>query len=104
MKFIDTIAKASGKAVVALAEKNLRVRDILTADAFYNAIVIHGAVGGSTNALLHLPAIAHEAGIELDMELFDRLHRDIPFWRIPVRSENTRRKCCGMPAVFRPSC
>lgn len=104
MKFIDNIAKASGKAVVALAERNLRVRDILTEDAFYNAIVIHGAVGGSTNALLHLPAIAHEAGIELDMELFDRLHRDIPFLADtrPVGKHTTEMLwyAGGVPAIM----
>lgn len=79
LKFIDNMAKAAGKAVVNLVNKNIKVSDILTEDAFYNAIVIHGAVGGSTNAMLHIPAIAHEAGIELDMKLFDKIHRDIPF-------------------------
>ena len=62
-----------------MVEQNIRARDILTEKAMKNAIVIHGAIGGSTNALLHLPAIAHELGIDLDMHLFDELHRKTPF-------------------------
>ena len=78
-KVIDDIAKASGKACLNLVHGNIRARDILNEKALHNAIVIHGAIGGSTNALLHLPAIAHELGIELDMNRFDELHRKTPF-------------------------
>ena len=79
LKFIQNAAKAAGRACVRLVEQNIRARDILTEKAIKNAIVIHGAIGGSTNALLHLPAIAHELGIDLDMRLFDELHRKTPF-------------------------
>lgn len=79
LKFIENSAKAAGRMCVRLVEQNIRARDILTQKAFHNAIVIHGAIGGSTNALLHLPAIAHELGVELDMRLFDELHRKTPF-------------------------
>lgn len=79
LKHIDDMAKAAGKAVVKLEKMGIRARDILTADAFYNAVVIHGAIGGSTNALLHISAIAHEAGVDFDVEMFDRIHREVPF-------------------------
>ena len=79
LKFIDNMAKAAGRAVVNLVENDIRISDILTEKALYNAIVIHGAVGGSTNAMLHMPAIAHEMGLPLDMKLFDRVHREIPY-------------------------
>ena len=53
----------------------LRPSDIVTMDSFENAIMVHAAISGSTNALLHLPAIAHEFGISIDGDTFDRLHR-----------------------------
>ena len=55
-----------------------RPRDILTREAFENAIMLHAAVGGSTNALLHLPAIAREVGIDITIDDFDRIHRRVP--------------------------
>lgn len=63
------IAIGAGKQVMALLEKNIRPRDICTRDAFMNAARVVAATGGSTNAALHLPAMAHECGIALD--LFD---------------------------------
>ena len=51
----------------------------MTRESFENAILVHAAVSGSTNCLLHLPAIAHEAGIEIDIDTFDRLHRQVPY-------------------------
>ncbi len=63
----DEYGLASGRAVMALIEKNLRPRDIVTREALENAAVVVAASGGSTNAALHLPAIAHEAGIEFDL-------------------------------------
>ncbi len=68
-------ARRAGAQAVALAEKGLRPKDILTMGSFENAILVHAAVSGSTNCLLHLPAIAHEAGLRLDADAFDRLHR-----------------------------
>ena len=79
MKYINNMAKAAGKTVVELVKKNLHARDILTEKAFHNAVVIHGAIGGSTNALLHIPVIAREAGLEVKADLFDELHRKVPF-------------------------
>lgn len=64
----DQYAIASGKAVVDLIEKNLRPRDICTREAFINAAVVVAATGGSTNGALHLPAMAHEAGIEFTLK------------------------------------
>lgn len=69
------VAERAGRQVLALAKAGLKPRDIVTRKSFENAIMVHAAISGSTNSLLHLPAIAHEFGIELDAELFDRLHR-----------------------------
>jgi dihydroxy-acid dehydratase len=71
-------ARATGKQLVTLIEENLTPRRILTRDAFENAIVLHAAVGGSTNALLHLPVIAREAGVDVGIDDFDRIHRRVP--------------------------
>lgn len=72
----DHYGSESGKAVMALIEKNLRPRDICTRKSFENAATIVAATGGSTNAALHLPAMAHEIGIEFDLfdvaEIFKR--------------------------------
>jgi dihydroxy-acid dehydratase len=71
-------ARATGKQAVRLIEANLTARRILTRDAFENAIIMHAAVGGSTNALLHLPVAAREAGVEITIDDFDRIHRRVP--------------------------
>ncbi len=71
-------ARAAGKQVLRLIEEDLTPRRILTREAFENAIVMHAAVGGSTNALLHLPVIAQEAGVEITIDDFDRIHRQVP--------------------------
>jgi dihydroxy-acid dehydratase len=71
-------ARATGKQLVTLIEENLAPRRILTRDAFENAIILHAAVGGSTNALLHLPVIAREAGADVSIDDFDRIHRRVP--------------------------
>ncbi len=69
-------ARNAGKLAVKLATmENMRPSDIITMDSFENAILVHAAISGSTNTLLHLPAIAHEFGIEIDGDTFDRLHR-----------------------------
>ena len=69
-------AYRSGKQAVKLASMdNMRPKDIVTLESFENAIMVHAAISGSTNCLLHLPAIAHEYGIEITGETFDRLHR-----------------------------
>ena len=71
-------ARATGKQSVRLIQSDLTARRILTRDAFENAIIIHAAVGGSTNALLHLPVAAREAGVDLTIDDFDRIHRRVP--------------------------
>lgn len=71
-------ARATGKQAVSLIEANLTARRILTRDAFENAIIMHAAVGGSTNALLHLPMVAREAGVDITIDDFDRIHRRVP--------------------------
>lgn len=78
-KYLDSMAQEAGFALSGLLEKGITAADILTEQAFHNAIVIHGAIGGSTNALLHLPAIAHEAEIPFSIDDFDQIHREIPF-------------------------
>ena len=72
-------ARQAGKLAVKLAYDGLRPSDILTRKSFENAILIHAAISGSTNSLLHLPAIAHELGLAIDGDTFDRLHRNMPF-------------------------
>ena len=73
------LAKRAGAAVMKLIEQNLRPRDILTRKAFENAIMVDMAIGGSSNTVLHLPAIAHEAGIELPLSLFDEISAKTPY-------------------------
>lgn len=69
-------AKEAGKQAVKLAfQEHMRPSNIVTMESFENAILVHAAVSGSTNCLLHLPAIAHELGIEITGDTFDRLHR-----------------------------
>ncbi len=75
----DRFAVLSGQAVMALLEKNLRPRDICTLQAFENAAVLVGATGGSTNAALHLPAMAHEAGIRFTMDDVTAIMRRTPY-------------------------
>jgi dihydroxy-acid dehydratase len=74
----EEIAFASGQAVVRLLELGIRPRQILTKAAFDNAIAVVNALGGSTNAVLHLLAIAHEARVELDLDDFNRVGRRVP--------------------------
>ena len=72
------LAERSGEAVMRLLEAGLRPRQILTIDAFENAFAVVMALGGSTNAVLHLLAIAHEACVELSLDDFDRTGRRVP--------------------------
>lgn len=72
------VARAAGKQILRLIERDLRPSQILTREAFENAIILHAAVGGSTNALLHLPAIAREVGLDVTIDDFDRIHREVP--------------------------
>ncbi|MFA5074092.1 MAG: dihydroxy-acid dehydratase [Nitrospirota bacterium] len=72
------IAFESGKQIVSLVKEGLTPRKIMTRNAFENAIRIDMALGGSTNTTLHIPAIAHEASIELPLEIFDTISKDTP--------------------------
>jgi dihydroxy-acid dehydratase len=74
----DDYAYASGAAVIRLLDQNIRPRDILTKGAFENAIAVVMALGGSTNAVLHLMAIAYEARVELQLEDFNRIAEKVP--------------------------
>jgi dihydroxy-acid dehydratase len=76
---IHRLARRAGRQIMTLSQKGIRPSDILTREAFENAIKVHAALSGSTNALLHLPAIAHELGIEIDAEVFDRINRETPY-------------------------
>ncbi len=73
------LAKRAGMQIVHLVREGIRPRDILTEAAFENAIAVDMAIGGSTNTVLHLPAIAHEAGIPLPLERFDEISRRTPY-------------------------
>ena len=72
------IAFESGRRIVELVRKNITPRKIMTREAFGNAIAVDLALGGSTNTTLHIPAIAHEAGIDLPLETFDIIGRNTP--------------------------
>lgn len=71
--------KKAAKTVLNLVEKNITPKNILTKEAFENAIIVHAAIGGSSNSLLHIPAIANEVGIKITAEDFDRIHRKVPY-------------------------
>jgi len=72
------VAQASGERIVKLVRKDIKPLDIITAKSLENAIVIDMALGGSSNTVLHLMSIAHEAGIKLDLKTFDRISRKTP--------------------------
>lgn len=76
---LQEVARRAGRQAVILAKGGMTPRDLVTEESFENAIMVHAAISGSTNALLHLPAIAHEFGIHLSGETFDRLHRDASY-------------------------
>ena len=72
------LAKVTGERIMGLLKENLRPLDIMTTDAFYNAVSADMALGGSTNTVLHLPAIAHEAGVDLTLDMFDSISKRTP--------------------------
>ena len=72
------LAKHAGMKIMELYEKNIRPRDIMTEDAFMNALTVDMALGCSTNSMLHLPAIAHEAGIELNVDIANEISARTP--------------------------
>lgn len=72
------LAKHAGMKIMELVEKNIKPRDIMTEKAFMNALTVDMALGCSTNSMLHLPAIAHEAGVELDLDIANELSAKTP--------------------------
>ena len=76
---IRRLARQAGRQIMQLAESGIIPSDIMTKEAFENAIKVHAAISGSTNALIHLPAIAHELGIVVDETLFDRINQETPY-------------------------
>lgn len=78
MRDLAAYSRWAGRAVMDLVRKQIRPSDIMTHAAFRNAIIVHSAIGGSTNATLHLPSVARELGIDLDIEEFDEINRIIP--------------------------
>ena len=75
----EEIAHSAGSVLYHLLERDIKPRDIMTLEAFENAVAVVLAMGGSTNAVLHLLAIAHEAGVPLEIDDFDRLSRRTPY-------------------------
>src|SRR5690606_10867905 len=71
------MASAVGRQIVELAWDRVKPRDLLTADAFHNAVVTDMALGGSTNAIIHLIAMAGRAGVELTLDEFDEVSQDL---------------------------
>ncbi len=98
-------AKEAGKLAVKLAQmEHMCPSDIVTMESFENAILVHAAVSGSTNCLLHIPAIAHELGLEITGDTFDRLHRNARYI-LDVRPAGRWPAECfyyagGVPAVM----
>lgn len=72
------LAKKAGKQVMEMLEREIKPLDILTEDSFINALAVDMALGCSTNTALHLPAIAHEAGVDLDLELINEISAQVP--------------------------
>lgn len=72
---LKDVAYKAGVQVLELVKKGIKVSDIVTMKSFENAIMVHAAISGSTNSLLHIPAMAHELGFEIDGDTFDRMHR-----------------------------
>ena len=76
---VGRLAEAAGRRVLGLVEEDLRPSQILTKEAFENALVLHAAISGSTNTIMHLIALAYEVGIDLPLDRFDEVNRDVPF-------------------------
>lgn len=99
------LAKEVGKQAVRLARmEHMSPSDILTMESFENAILVHAAISGSTNCLLHIPAIAHELGFEITGDTFDRLHRNARYL-LDVRPAGRWPAECfyyagGVPAIM----
>ena len=105
MEDLKNVARIVAKESIRLAYDNIKPSDILTQESFENAIMIHSAIGGSTNALLHIPAIANELDLNIDMDLFSKIHKEINFIT-NIRPSGFYpgsyfHKAGGVPAVMR---
>lgn len=78
MRDILAGARRAGRSILSLVQKGITPSKILTRKAFENAVIVHSAIGGSTNAMIHLPSIARELGITLEPELFDEINHKVP--------------------------
>ncbi len=76
---LHQVAVQAGQQAMKLALSGLKAHDIVNRKSFENAIIVHAAISGSTNALLHIPAIAHEFGIDIDADTFESIHKDAHF-------------------------
>ncbi len=76
---LGRLGEKAGRQIVQMVEEDLRPSKILTREAFENAMVVHAAIGGSTNTIMHLLALAYEADVELSLKSFDDPDREIPF-------------------------
>ena len=100
------LAEASGKRAAEMAKRGTpRPSELLTADAVHNAMVVLQAIGGSTNAVIHLAAIAGRAGVEFDLDAFDRVGREVPVL-VNLKPSGTHymehfHQAGGMPALLR---
>ncbi|MDN5344304.1 MAG: dihydroxy-acid dehydratase [Clostridia bacterium] len=98
------LAKMAGMRVMELLKENVRPRDIMTIQAFHNAVAVDMALGGSTNTCLHLPAIAREAGVDLDLATFAAINRRTPqICKLsPAGSQHIQdlEEAGGIPAVM----
>lgn len=72
-------AKRSGEYALMIIEKDIKPSAVINSKSIENAIMVHAAIAGSSNSLLHLPAIAHEMGMEIEPDLFDSIHRKVPY-------------------------
>lgn len=77
--YLKEMTDLASSYLTEAVENDLQVKDIITKKSIENAIAVHAAIGGSSNALLHLPAFAHELGIEIDGNLFDKINKEVPF-------------------------
>ncbi len=99
------IAQVAGQRIVSMVEEELRISDVVTRDAFHNAVRVNAAIGGSTNAVIHLLAIAGRLGVELTLDDMDRWARDVP-WLVDLQPSGSYLMedfyyAGGLPAVMK---
>ncbi len=95
----------AGKRIMELVREDIKPSDMMKQGAFINAVTVSMAIGGSTNSVLHIPAIAHEAGFEIGLDVFDRLSHTVPYISkinpSGPRTINDFHDAGGIPAVFK---